>query len=311
MDSIKKVSIGEIKTNKEELLNSMKGLVHTAKDIFGSTPFKDECITVGTDHILTIEVGGNTYPVHYTPNTMAMLDGDLSITDYIFDEENYLSLSDDDDMKWFSLVMDLGLKIESKELSIEYLNNELKDKDERINQLSKNNTALSAENKTTSDALKEADRNVRYYAREVDNLEKEIKDLQAKAIAEKVSDPDVSKMEEAYTTRTLELLNKIEELENENEELKKKLFCGVPTKFGEQERLGSKQANEIIEDCEASKEAVNMDLETAMLLQENNKLKEEIQSIKETNHTCIQYIDRTAVLLEENYNHSIIHPHSL
>ena len=68
---------------------------------------------------------------------------------------------------------------------INKLETSLKDKDERINQLSKNNAALSVENKNISELLREADRNVRFYAREVDNLEKEIKDLQAKALSDK------------------------------------------------------------------------------------------------------------------------------
>lgn len=66
---------------------------------------------------------------------------------------------------------------------INELESKLKDKDERINQLSKNNAALSAENKNFGDLLKEADRTARFYAREVDNLEKEIKDLQSKSEA--------------------------------------------------------------------------------------------------------------------------------
>lgn len=66
---------------------------------------------------------------------------------------------------------------------INELEEKLKDKDEYINQLSKNNAALSAENKNFGDMLKEADRTARFYAREVDNLEKEIKDLQSKSEA--------------------------------------------------------------------------------------------------------------------------------
>lgn len=66
---------------------------------------------------------------------------------------------------------------------INELEEKLKDKDEHINQLSKNNAALSIENRNFGDLLKEADRNVRFYAREVDNLEKEIKDLQSKSEA--------------------------------------------------------------------------------------------------------------------------------
>lgn len=56
---------------------------------------------------------------------------------------------------------------------INELETKLKDKDERINQLSNNNTALSTENKNISDLLKNADRDAKFYAREVDHLRQE------------------------------------------------------------------------------------------------------------------------------------------
>jgi chromosome segregation ATPase len=56
---------------------------------------------------------------------------------------------------------------------INELETKIKDKDERINQMSKNNDALSAENKNINDLLKNADRDARFYAREVDHLRKE------------------------------------------------------------------------------------------------------------------------------------------
>ena len=102
MDSIKKVTNVELKENKEKLLNSMRILMHTAKGIFESTPFRDKDIAVGTRcHNLVIKAGGNTYPVFYTPDTM-FANGTVAITDDIYDEENYLLLSDDDDMLWLS-----------------------------------------------------------------------------------------------------------------------------------------------------------------------------------------------------------------
>jgi len=401
MDSIKKVTNVELKENKEKLLNSMRILMHTAKGIFESTPFRDKDIAVGTGcHNLVIEAGGDTYPVFYTPDTM-FADGTVAITDDIYDEENYLLLSDDDDMLWLSLVMQLDtlykdecehsngldealkeankkcteyvkeidkLEVDNKRLServknlvidktnrpdtaekvsdpkedssntdldleiirlltritelenenadlnqklyqkededdlkkkiVEYaqknddllernkrLNQEinkfrvqlnsysgasvanhddmqktitketfaeltarinelettLKDKDERINLLSKNNAALSVENKNISDLLQEADRNVRFYVREVDSLEKEIKDLQAKALSDG------------------------EDIIDENHDNK-------PEKFGEATRAG-----------EAFAQSIEMDMETAMLLQENTKLKEQIENLQKDN----------------------------
>ena len=56
---------------------------------------------------------------------------------------------------------------------IKELVSKLKDKDERINQLSKNNAALSAENKNLNEMIKNADRDARFYAREVDHLRQE------------------------------------------------------------------------------------------------------------------------------------------
>jgi chromosome segregation ATPase len=251
MDSIKKVTNVELKENKEKLLNSMRILMHTAKGVFESTPFRDKDIAVGTGcHNLVIEAGGDTYPVFYTPDTM-FADGTVAITDDIYDEENYLLLSDDDDMLWLSLVMQLDTLY--------------KDECERSNGL--------------DEALKEANKKCTEYVKEIDKLEVDNKRLSERVktlVIEKTNRPDtaekVSDPTEDLHLRTLELLNKITELENENESLKKKLFCGVPTKFGEQERLGSKQANEIIEDCEASKETVKMDMEMAIMHQNNLEL---------------------------------------
>ena len=56
---------------------------------------------------------------------------------------------------------------------INELEEKLKDKDECIDQLSKNNAALSTENKNFGDMLKNADRDARFYAREIDHLRQE------------------------------------------------------------------------------------------------------------------------------------------
>ena len=124
---------------------------------------------------------------------------------------------------------------------INELETTIKDKDERINQMSKTNAALSVENKNLDALLAEADRTTRFYAREVDNLEKQISDLQAKALLDG------------------------EDIIDENHDNK-------PEKFGEATRAG-----------EAFAQSIEMDMETAMLLQENAKLKEQIENLQKDN----------------------------
>lgn len=114
---------------------------------------------------------------------------------------------------------------------INELEEKLKDKDEHINQLSKHNVALSIENKNFGDLLKEADRNVRFYAREVDNLEKEIKDLKADSVLEpKV----VTANDDMKYTVSLETMNEVtarihqlesikDNLQEENKSLKEEI----------------------------------------------------------------------------------------
>ena len=124
---------------------------------------------------------------------------------------------------------------------INELETTIKDKDERINQMSKTNAALSVENKNLGALLTEATGNARFYAREVDNLEKQISDLQAKALLDG------------------------EDIIDENHDNK-------PEKFGEATRAG-----------EAFAQSIEMDMETAMLLQENAKLKEQIENLQKDN----------------------------
>ena len=86
--------------------------------------------------------------------------------------------------------------------------------------------------------------------------------------AEKVSDPKTD-IETNLDMGTLQLLTRITELENENESLKKKLFGGVPTKFGEQER-GTPEDK-----------IVKMDLESGLMMQQIAQLNTRIAQLEE------------------------------
>ena len=136
----------------------------------------------------------------------------------VFNSTYGVNVANDEDMQK-TITKETFAELTAK---INELETTIKDKDERINQLSKINTALSIENKNIGELLREADRNVRFYVREVDNLEKEIKDLQAKALSEK-------------------------------------------------------------DDMNNASESIEMDMETAMLLQENTKLKEQIENLQKDN----------------------------
>ena len=374
----------ELKNKEEDLLKNMKMLRHTVADMLGSKSFLRGLAPGVQNGIIGID--GETFPVYITANTLAA-DGLPEITDDIYDEDNYLSLTSDDDLMWYALVEHLATKMENlwkenKELmdeknqlreeltaadneiegleeslreankkcteyardidklevdnkrlservktlvieksgkleksddttekpaseivkecvdkpdlaekyeelqeknrilrwsynnlrsvfnstygvsvadvddmqktitketfaeltaKINELETQIKDKDERINQMSKNNAALSVENKNLGDLLKEANRNVRFYAREVDNLEKQISDLQTKVLSDG------------------------EDIIDENHDNK-------PEKFGEATRAG-----------EAFAQSIEMDMETAMLLQENAKLKEQIENLQKDN----------------------------
>ena len=92
--------------------------------------------------------------------------------------------------------------------------------------MSKANAALSVENKNIGELLREADRNVRFYVREVDSLEKEIKDLQAKALSDKDDmdnasesiKKDMEKQNKKYThlKHLFEMIDDLMESDNED-----------------------------------------------------------------------------------------------
>lgn len=152
----------------------------------------------------------------------------------VFNSTYGVNVANDEDMQQ-TITQETMAELTAK---INELETTIKDKDERINQMSKTNAALSVENKNIGELLREADRNVRFYVREVDSLEKEIKDLQAKALSD---GEDV-------------------------------IMDNKPEKFGEATRAG-----------EAFAQSIEMDMETAMLLQENTKLKEQIENLQKDN----------------------------
>ena len=118
IESIKKVTGTELKNNAEQLLNNMRKLRRTAaKDILGSTPIRE--LGLGC-HNLVINVGDDEYPVYYNANT-TFADGVPEITDDIYDEDNYLGITDDDELLWLALVMQMEKTIQSQNERIQEL----------------------------------------------------------------------------------------------------------------------------------------------------------------------------------------------
>lgn len=149
------------------------------------------------------------------------------------------------------------------------------------NQLKEELTAANDEINELKESLREANKKCTEYVKDIDKLiadnhilSERIKSLVVdNALAEKVSDPNEDIEIGDLDTGTPHLLNKITELENENEKLKKKLFCGVPTKFGEQER-GTPEDK-----------VVRMDMETALMQQQIAQLNTRIAQLEEKLHS--------------------------
>ncbi|MBR5296550.1 MAG: hypothetical protein IKU29_01615 [Parabacteroides sp.] len=120
IESIKKVTGTELKENSEQLLNNMRKLRHTANDILGSDPLKEFAYNIGGCYDLTINVGGEEYPIVYTPGTVCA-NCSIEITDDIYDEDNYLGITDDDELLWLALVMQMERTIQSQNERIQEL----------------------------------------------------------------------------------------------------------------------------------------------------------------------------------------------
>ena len=254
----------ELKNKEEDLLKNMKMLRHTVANMLGSKSFLKGFAPGAQNGIIGID--GETFPVYITANTLAA-DGLPEITDDIYDEDNYLSLVSDDDLMWYALVEHLAVKMENLYKENESIKEELNAADNEIEGL--------------EESLREANKKCTEYTRDIDKLEVDNKRLSERVktlVIEKTNRPDtaekVSDPKEDIDTKDLDMtgfqiLSKITELENENGELKKKLFSGVPTKFGEQER-GTPEDK-----------VVRMDLETALMQQQITQLNTRIAQLEE------------------------------
>lgn len=297
MDSIKNVTDTELNENSEKLLNNMKKLRHTANDVIGSIPLKE--LKQGCYNLI-INVGDDEYPVYYNATTV-FAGGSPEITDDIHDEENYLGVTDDDEMMWFALALQLAHQTELLQNENNQYNEDLvkaneeidnlqcklaeeikarQEYEESLTQLREDLTAADNEIEGLEESLREANKKCTEYVNDIDKLEVDNKRLSARIkslvidktnrpdIAEKVSDPKED-IETDLDMGTLQLIIKIIELENENESLKKELFGGVPTKFGEQER-GTPEDK-----------IVKMDMETGLMMQQIAQLNTRIAQLEE------------------------------
>lgn len=278
----------ELKNKEEDLLKNMKMLRHTVTDMLGSKSFLKGLIPEPHNGVIT--VNGEQFPVYISGNTLS-IDSHPDITEDIFDTENYLSLLTDDDLMWYALVEHLAHQLELLQEDNDKYNDDLVKANEEIDNL---NCKVAEEIKAR-----------RAYEESLNQLREELT----------AADNEIEGLEESLreaNKQCTEYVNDIGKLEVDNKRLSERvrtLVCekcngkDLPIKFGEQERLGSKQANKIIED-EASKEAVKMDMEMAILhqnnlelnnkvthltnsletaLEENNNLKEELNGIKNNN----------------------------
>lgn len=227
----------ELKIKQEDLLKNMKMLRHTVADMLGSNSFfkglKPE------PHNGVITVNGEQFPVYISADTLAV-DIHPDITEDIFDAENYLSFLTDDDLMWYALVEHLAHQVELLQEDNNKYNDDLVTANEEIDNL---NCKVAEEIKAR-----------RGYEESLSQLREELT----------AADNEINELKES-----LREANKITELENENEKLKKKLFCGVPTKFGEQER-GTPEDK-----------VVRMDMETALMQHQIAQLNTRIAQLEE------------------------------
>ena len=306
----------ELKIKQEDLLKNMKLLRHTVTDMFGSKSFLKGLTPEPHNGVITVY--GEQFPIYISANiisTKVLPD----ISDDIFDKDNYLSLLTDDDIMWYALVEHLAhqadlLQEDNNKYSDELVAaNEEMDKlncklaeeikarqgyEESLKQLRDELTAANNEINELEEDRKETNKKCSEYVKEIDKLSVDNKRLSERVktlviektnrpdTAEKVSDPDViSRMETAYTTRTLELLSRITELENENEKLSERvrtLVCekcndgkdlSLTLKLGEQER-GTPEDK-----------IVKVDLETALMQQQIAQLNTRITHLEEKLHS--------------------------
>ena len=239
----------ELKNRQEELLKNMRMLRHTVADMLGSKSFLKDIDPGAQNGVITVY--GEQFPIYITSSTLAA-DGLPDITDDIYDEDNYLSLISDDDLLWYALVEHLAhqadlLLADNNKYSDELVDaNEEMDKlkceladeikarqgyEESLKQLRDELNAANNEINELEEDHRETNKKCSEYVKEIDKLAVDNKRLSERIktlviektnrpeTAEKVSDPK----DKYLDMDELQLLTKITELENENEELTEEL----------------------------------------------------------------------------------------
>ena len=240
----------ELEMKKEDLLKNMTMLRNRVTDMFGPKSFFKGLVPAES-HNGVITVNGEQFPVYISANTLSV-DSHPDISDDIFDTENYLSLLTDDDLMWYALVEHLAHQIDLLQEDNNKYNDDLVVANEEIDNL---NCKVAEEIKAR-----------RGYEESLTQLREELT----------AADNEIEGLEESLreaNKKCTEYINDIDKLENENESLKKKLFGGVPTKFGEQER-GTPEDK-----------VVKMDLEAALMQQQIAQLNTRIAQLEEKLHS--------------------------
>lgn len=117
---LEKITNLELRVNQAGLITNMKSLKHTVDDLMCSEMFVKKFEDGAQNAVLTVD--GKEYPVYITKNTICA-DGAVEITDDIFDEQNYLGLTSDDEILWLALVQKLSKQLEMANQE----NNQLRD----------------------------------------------------------------------------------------------------------------------------------------------------------------------------------------
>jgi len=118
---LEKITNSELRAKQAGLLSNMKGLRHGVNDLMGSDMFVKKFEDGVQNAVLTVD--GKEYPVYVTKNTICA-DGSIEITDDIFDEENYLALTSDDEILWLALIQKLNKELEMAKQELDKVNRE-------------------------------------------------------------------------------------------------------------------------------------------------------------------------------------------
>lgn len=172
---LEKITNSELRANQTGLITNMKSLRHTVDDLMGSEMFVKKFEDGAQNAVLTVD--GKEYPVYITKNTICA-DGSIEITDDIFDEENYLGLTSDDEMLWLALVQKLSKQLEMAKEEINKLRDHLQKLKIQVHSTygaepcklepSDRNKYLEEINKGLTEALREANKKCTEYVHQID-----------------------------------------------------------------------------------------------------------------------------------------------